>query len=80
MYIITILDVTKNLVALMTKTQFNDIECALNEIFKQINSQNEKAYINKIKGNQYIEVYRHNKGYLYDSKTLDHIYQILEIE
>lgn len=79
MFIITKLDVKKNIITLIDKKLYHDKEKALTEIFNRINDQSEKAYINKIKDYQYIEVYKYNSGYVYDSKDLDHIYQILEI-
>ena len=80
MFIITLLDVSKNIVSLLTKQKFESEQEALNEVFKYINSQDEKAYINKIRAKQYIEVYKIQKGILYNSKTLDHVFQVLEIQ
>lgn len=80
MFIITILRVKDNLVNILRDRTFRDKQSALTTIFQHINSQNEKAYINKIKNNQYIEVYKVIKGSLWDSKELIHIYQILEVK
>lgn len=80
MYIITKLDVNKNIVQLLDRKQYNDKKQALTKIFSDLNKQKEKAYINKIQNNQYIEVYKINSGLLYDTKYLSHIFQILEID
>lgn len=80
MYIITKLNVKTNMVELVNQKQYKDKENALTEIFNNINTQTEKAYINKIKNEQYIEVYMLKQGVIYNSKELSHIYQILEID
>lgn len=79
MFIITVLNVQTKIVSILRDRVFKDKKSALTTIFQHINSQSEKAYINKIKNNQYIEVYKVLKGSLWDSKELIHIYQILPI-
>lgn len=80
MFIITKLDVNKNIVFLVNDKTYEYKENALSIIFGYIDDQqDQRAYINKIIDEQYIEVYIIEKGFLYNTKKLDHIYQILEI-
>lgn len=81
MFVISKLNIRTNIVELINDgEQYDDHESALTDIFKTIDNQTEKAYINKIKNNQQIEVYEVHKGVFYDAKSLKHIYQILKLK
>lgn len=78
MFVISKLDVKNNIVKLGDQNYESEAE-AMKQIMNLITDDKKKYYVNKIKDNKYIEVYKLNKGYLYDSKTLINTYQILQV-
>lgn len=77
-YIITKLNIKKLLVQVINDV-YNSEEDAFKYIMDMITENKDVYYVNKIKNNKLIEVYKINKGYMYNSKKLIYIYQILKI-
>lgn len=78
MYVISKLDINNQIVSL--EGTYKNSRVALGELFKMINNQEEYSYVNKINSHQYIKVYKIEKGYLYNTKALYFIYQILQVD
>jgi hypothetical protein len=76
MFVITKLLVDKEIVEI--DGVFENKELAFASILEKLNKQT-KTYINKIKDTQSIQVYTLNEGYVFDTKTLSCVYQVLQV-
>lgn len=78
MYVISKLDIKNQIVTL--EGSYKNSRLALTALFELINHQDEYSYVNKINSHQYIRVYKIIKGYLYNTKELHYIYQLLKVD
>lgn len=74
-YIISKLDVYKLKMEIIYASETEE-DCKA----KLLDLVQKNTNINKVIENDYIMTYKQNKGYIYNNKTLDSIYQILRIK
>ena len=76
MFIVVKLDVDKN--RNMFHSSHRDREQALSTMFKLVNEY-KSSHTNKVRDDQYIEIYKNVSGYFRNSRELEFVYQIMKI-